>query len=388
MRSNERVDDRLMPSTELLQDSKVEAPDQVVWFGAEGNSDYHCAGGWSYPEENGRWSVGAESGLVVKRPPGKNDCLLRMSVTPFVSNGSIKHQTLEIFVNGTSLGRQRVSLGGTIERLVPYWMIRDRDYIILRFYHPDTSNLRLGTVASEERALAFFFVEMSVQPVDEPVAARAYTKIISLGGRCEVAHQINRRFGAKTVPGFFDLLASSIDSVVDVLDSDFENFIVLEQLAPLSNWESNTTHRLLQTRYNIGLVHAFRKQFSVETQIRTVRRQFELAQEYWGDLAEEPGRLLFIHRVNTNPAVEDEFRERSAGPEDAVKLQAAIRRKLPDTTFDLLMVTSDGTFSENWGAPGIMHVVLPDVFPYEWQGDDGEWDEIWRRLGLEAAGAS
>ncbi len=364
------------------------ASGEVVRFGMGGNDPYHCIGGWSYPEPSGRWSVGAESTLVVRRPAGECDCLLKMALAPFVGGGSIKHQALEIIVNGTSLGQQRVSLGGMLERVIPFSMVAQRDYIILRFHHPDAIAVQPGALPSEDRALAFFFREVSVEAMRDRVAERVYTKIISLGGRCEVAHQVTRKFGAKTVPGFFDMLASSIDSVIEVIDSNFENFIAPEHLAPLGNWDGNTTHRLLQTRYNIGIVHAFRRQFSVETQIRTVRRQFELAQEYWEDLAEEPGRVLFIHRVNTNPTAEDEFRERPITPEDAARLHAAIRRKLADTEFDLLVVTDDGEFSEDWGGPDITHVVLRDVFPYRWQGDDGDWDEIWRRLRVRVQAES
>ena len=318
--------------------------------------------------------------MVVRRPAGECDLLLRMVLAPFVGGGSIKHQSLEIIVNGMSLGQQRVSLSGVLERVIPFSMVAEREYIILRLHHPDAIALQSGALPSEDRALAFFFQEVSVEAMRDPVADRVYTKIISLGGRCEVAHQVTRRFGSKTVPGFFDMLASSIDSVIEVINNNFEGFIALEHLAPLGNWDGNTTHRLLQTRYNIGIVHAFRRQFSVETQIRTVRRQFELAQEYWEDLSEEPGRVLFIHRVNTNPTAEDEFRERPIAPEDAARLHAAIHRKLAHARFDLLVVTGEGEFSESWGGPDITHVVLRDVFPYRWQGDDGDWDDIWRRL--------
>lgn len=127
-------------------------------------------------------------------------------------------------------------------------------------------------------------------------------RFISLGGDCQTAAQIA---GSKrsTMYHFFDLISIPIDQAIRLIENDFQDMLIPENLHPCYNDEM--LGRVIDTEYRMDIGHDFRD-FS-PADIEAVRKRFALRARWFRDLF-RPDRTApyFVRRWHPRDGEDDE----------------------------------------------------------------------------------
>jgi len=92
--------------------------------------------GWSHPEEEHTWMIGASSTLLLPRPAAP-EALLHLSVIPFVHAPELPAQALRLVANDHEIGAWRVSGPVELNCVIPRAALAAADTLRLVFHHPD-----------------------------------------------------------------------------------------------------------------------------------------------------------------------------------------------------------------------------------------------------------
>ena len=114
-----------------------------ILFGILGNARPYQRKGWSAPEDEFTWTDGESAVLEIPvRKPNSEMITLIANVRPLLYSGKIAKQTVEIFVNGTAVGRWILSRGGFhYERIyIPAGLINKTGNMVVTFKTPDATS--------------------------------------------------------------------------------------------------------------------------------------------------------------------------------------------------------------------------------------------------------
>jgi hypothetical protein len=195
----------------------------------------------------------------------------------------------------------------------------------------------------------------------------AFKHYISLGSYCETAFQIRRRRNV-TQAHFFDWLVTPLESLMLVLENDFEGVFERENIHPTKDGQSvvDTSNGLLFhhefTRNDQGLVTE--EVIGREYRIKQAKVQFLI--DRWREIAGGSDPVLYVFLGD-------------GAPSQIQDLRNLIRRKYPALDFRLLWARRPGSPGFDNESEGIIQtVVVPAVVPpgspIQWQGDDASWD--------------
>jgi hypothetical protein len=111
----------------------------LVDFGAAGNSMPHRVSGWSTPEPDETWTLGAQSELALPAPPRRATHVLALSLRPLVAGERLPAQRLGIAVNGAPLAEFHIAGRTRRACLVPWSLIEGRADLRITFTTPDAA---------------------------------------------------------------------------------------------------------------------------------------------------------------------------------------------------------------------------------------------------------
>ena len=134
-------------------------------FREGGNSEAFLGTGWSFPETSHRWTVGVQSGVMLRTLPTDRDCYLTILLWPFTVGGLITQQRLEVMVNQSEVGRFEVTHQSFVRCLVPCGLLKGQALVEIGFGHPDAASEVQLKVGGDPRQLALAFKRLKLLPV-------------------------------------------------------------------------------------------------------------------------------------------------------------------------------------------------------------------------------
>jgi hypothetical protein len=194
-------------------------------------------------------------------------------------------------------------------------------------------------------------------------------RFLSLGSDCQVAHHISH-IKPNTIPHFFDWLATPIQSLIRLIENDFEGFAEPENLHPF--FLGNRIMTVVETRYRVDLTHDFGD--FTPASVERVRQGYRLKIRWLREMLDDPDEMptYFIRRWDTRDGPENEA--------DARRLFGLLRQRRRDIRFLYLhRDRTRGAVKEN----GYRSRYLPDLNE-DWRGDHEAWRDVLSRFAVEA----
>ncbi|MBQ8296869.1 MAG: hypothetical protein IJX77_03710 [Ruminococcus sp.] len=193
-----------------------------------------------------------------------------------------------------------------------------------------------------------------------------FDRVISLGGTCQVAHQLNR-LGLRFESYPFDwLFSTDPEQLIKALRNDLDGWLLPENL--IESDKTETSHRrVTDTKYNMIHQHIFPLGKPLSESYNEVMQTVNRRVERFLSLKEGNKRLLFI-RTNLN-------REQSD------KLGALIREKFGKNAM-LLVVNHIKEFRIRKVRSGLSNTYIYEIYDenentgQKWQGYDPHWDKL------------
>lgn len=229
------------------------------------------------------------------------------------------------------------------------------------------------------------------------VYGESFNHIVSLGGKCQTAFQINRYFyDNQKTSGYFNWLETPTRSLIDILEAEFDQHHELRNLK--SAWEGKA---LTCDLYGLGHIHdydAIKIGGDKEAKIdfSKMAEQHNIVKEKFnhlvGSFRNLKGNILFIRAGSGNHVGFDQNCEL-----DEVlirRLHAALKKNLhEDVNFKILLVDLGSRESFYNPANFIPAELKSSIFadhvqwysePHErWQGSDQGWDEMLNRWQIK-----
>lgn len=195
------------------------------------------------------------------------------------------------------------------------------------------------------------------------VAPDVFDKIVSLGGSCQVAHQLKRlRLRFDSYP--FDwVFSTNADRVIELMRNDFSEYLLEENLSELEREDSE--HRsVLDTRYGIIHQHVFPRDKSVSEAYSEVKATVDRRVERFRGLK---GKILF---VRTNLTVKQ-----------AEELSSVLISRFGRGAF-LLVLNHTRSFNIKEIAVSAPNLRMLEIYDenentgQNWRGYDPHWDAV------------
>jgi hypothetical protein len=125
-------------------------------FGVGGNAIKYVGKGWSFPESWGdgiTWTSDNNAYLSFPIDEPKSDLTLKASLIPYLGNGKLDKQRVQIYVNKISVNEWIINAPGEHRIRIPKRYIKD-DILKIRFYLPDAISPSQIAESGDNRILA------------------------------------------------------------------------------------------------------------------------------------------------------------------------------------------------------------------------------------------
>lgn len=201
---------------------------------------------------------------------------------------------------------------------------------------------------------------------------------VSLGGYCEVAHQIRRRWGTKKAH-FFDWLVTPFPGLMKILESDFDGVFLRENLRL-----DPRTHSVVDAANGLAFHHEFtRNELGhvtddiIDRKYKVSRAKMQFLIDRWRGVTRGSDPTLYVLVSNEHP-------------DDILRLQALMRGKYPGHDFTLLWARRPGAPGLETEVDGLIQAIVPGApaGPTEWQGDNAAWDKAFAAVAAIPAAAA
>jgi hypothetical protein len=188
-----------------------------------------------------------------------------------------------------------------------------------------------------------------------------FDRVVSLGVTCQVAHQIERRFG-KQQTGFFDWIVSNHSAIKHVLEHNFADVLVgnvrIADQRAISVIDENTG--LLFYTHDFPLQSDGKLANDWQDSVPSVRERYRRRSARLLDWLGSQQETLLIRRVFDDPS-----------DQERIELESLIKRKFPLNRFTFLWVSD--RIRPEWAH------VLPVT---DWRGADSSWDKLFNSQKL------
>jgi hypothetical protein len=207
-----------------------------------------------------------------------------------------------------------------------------------------------------------------------------FDDIISLGGRCQIAHQLRRirPYADRAFP--FDWLITPDASLLRLLEHDFADFLRLDGLAENATSRAEFSYRhVVETRYGIVLTHDFKQGTAIAAAWPAVRQKYVFLIDRWRSLLASDRRILFIRQsYGRTDAVTNDLDD-LADAAMGGRIAKAIACTYPRLRFRILCLTHRPPTAAEPLPPGIDVAHVPQRTPWSWTGCDAAWNSLLAR---------
>lgn len=207
-----------------------------------------------------------------------------------------------------------------------------------------------------------------------------YDKYISLGSNCEAGFQF-RRIGYDE-SSFFRWTLSSFDSTYKLIQNDFQDVYLQENLVPV--WDNMVE----DSKYNISFHSQLLSNKDPETNQRYFldNDNFDIIyqEEYlkiehfiqkWFSLVQSEQYVLYIIK-----------QEKNSSRANAEKLLKLFEDKYPTHRYTIAYIQDKQFYEGNWQLPKLKNIYFSRFAPIS-QADDGEiadWDRLFQQFPLNS----
>lgn len=203
-----------------------------------------------------------------------------------------------------------------------------------------------------------------------------FDKVISLGGTCQVAHQLNR-LGLRFESYPFDwLFSTDPDKLTEAISNDFRDWLEYDNL---KEEKTTTAHkRIVDSRYNMIHQHIFPLDIPLSESYKDTKAIADRRVKRLLDLKNSGKRILFI-RTNLTA-------------DEACRLGSVIRQKYGKNAV-LLVVNHSREFRINRIGIKSKNVYMYEIYDenentgQRWQGYDPHWDRLLRDIRVKSKSA-
>jgi len=213
-----------------------------------------------------------------------------------------------------------------------------------------------------------YFIYSTVQTKEYANKSIApFDAIISLGGNCQIAFQLNIN-GLRHYSLPFDYWITPFMSLYNLLENKFvhfldkENFIFSPPNETSSSW-------VVDSLYGVIMIHDFKLDVDFLKDYEMVRAKFERRIDRFYTVLSKSNYVLFIRNWITK--------------DEAIALDELLGRLFPHLSYRLVVLSSsEESFSTDWGFDRIKNFYLRQPVPYVALGDNQAWKEIFINCGL------
>ncbi len=319
------------PVTGSVQPAAIEIP-----LSADAGPDCYFGNGWSRPERDFTWAIGAASWLLLPAVADASDVVLRFDAFPHVRRPYVERQRLLIYINGFSLGEFSLSGRQTISTLVPAHAVSGKTAICVLLCHPDHAQPIAfpNPVHQDSRSLAIAYRSLSIQVLNRRVpkileeikqgellraAAINGVDVLasdpdlsmnevlrhfeSCGDDCEFG-MMQRKVGKVEQVGLFRFASVSLESLIKGLNRNFSD-IASDQNLEIIQYADE--HDYMGREKNYGMlyhIYRYKKDTDADSLLKTeIKRLRFLARKFLEDI-ESGDKLLVIKKKDGLAAFE------------------------------------------------------------------------------------
>ena len=195
---------------------------------------------------------------------------------------------------------------------------------------------------------------------------KSYDFIASLGSACIVADKIQKN-DLRLFSGPLDWIVSNPGSTIKFLESNFNDFLKLDNLKIKGIHENNSTYLVQDTKYNLLFVHDFLKDCPLINQHMNINNKYNKRILNFYSWCSKADSALFIMYF---PTMDDYLPQ-------VKELISTLKEKFPDLDFDLLIL-----FLTDKKEAKILKVLENCYLGYVYHNESNwiESDPFWRHI--------
>lgn len=201
----------------------------------------------------------------------------------------------------------------------------------------------------------------------------AFDAVISLGGRCQVAHQLRRKYPSMKSK-FFDWLITPDQSLIDMLDDGMTGFSSETPLSQGPSHRKSFGHiHMVEGRYGTLLSHDFVNDGGDPgAQWVRIKGKYDATALRFHETLGSGGRVLFVRMsFGRSGSFGYDVGDR-ANLALGKKISASIAKHWPDLEYKIILVSH---IAEDAIVEGDIEVVYaPEQLDWIWSGTDLDWD--------------
>jgi len=200
-----------------------------------------------------------------------------------------------------------------------------------------------------------------------------FDAVISLGGRCQVAHQLRRKYpGMKSK--FFDWLITPDQSLIDMLGDGMTGFSSDTPLAEGHSHHKNRAHsHIVEGSYGTLLSHDFINDGGAPgAQWKLIKGKYDRTVMRFHDTLGSGGRVLFVRMSFGRSGSFGYDAGDRANLALGMQIAASIDKFWPDLEYKLMLIShieADAVIFNN-----IEIIYVPEQLEWIWDGKDQDWD--------------
>lgn len=209
---------------------------------------------------------------------------------------------------------------------------------------------------------------------------KQFDHYVSLGDNCEAGFQFWRiDYNESSI---FRFVVIDSDSLVTLIENDFKDFFIKENLTPASVdhmvWDTKTKvafhSKLYSTLDKESGERHFRDDYDFDEIYKSEKSKVDYLVDKWRKLVSSPKRVLYFIKRN-----------QYSSRQDAEKILRAFQNCYPAHDFLILYIQPRSLAEPDWGYDKLDNVYLDYLAPYDNSqngADTAGWDNIFARYPL------
>lgn len=212
-------------------------------------------------------------------------------------------------------------------------------------------------------SIALFFIPLCCLQAK----VEKFDEIVSLGGRCQVAWQLENN-GLRKYAYPFDWFTTLFPSLISFIEHNGQNFLDLDKIQIVGAYPGDPLRlEVVDTLYGIVSYHDFLSDPFMQN-YTDIKNKYDRRIERFFKLLHSKKRVLFVRQGSTKAEIEE--------------LSSFIHQLYPQLNYKILAVHDSEEYQDDWNISTITNNYLIND-SQNWQGDAEGWKKILSRFQLK-----
>lgn len=205
--------------------------------------------------------------------------------------------------------------------------------------------------------------------------SETYDTVISLGSRCQVAHQLRRKY-PHSKSQFFDWLITPDEPLLQILCDGMTGFADDISLSlGASNRETSSYLHVVEGAYGTLLSHDFNNDgVDPNEQWKSIKGKYQTTTCRFHEALDAGKRVLFLRMSFGQSGSMGYDADDRADLELGEALRDRIDSHWPELDYDLMLISHHPDDVAQQGNLEIAY--MPEQLEWNWQGKDADWDAL------------